>query len=235
MSLRRAWLACLLAAGTPLASAGPAAERYVLKSFPADGQGSRLEETVSADYVFDPSGVTYSSRMVSERRVEEVVIRTDPEARLIEARRRVLDAQGREASSETISVKGEVAQVRRLVKGRTRSSTIPLKPGMEPAADASLLLLLRREALSAGLRKRYFMIDFSGRSVTVTAAGLGIETLDVPAGRFDCARIEVTVDVPILKPRITYWLSATSPHFLVQHHGKRGPFTRTFTTVLVGN
>ena len=76
------------------------------------------------------------------------------------------------------------------------------------------------------------MVDFSGETVTVTVRQAGKDVVVVPAGEFQCFRIEVIVHIPILRPKLTYWVTTDEPHFMVKSIGKRGPFTRTYVTVL---
>jgi len=45
--------------------------------------------------------------------------------------------------------------------------------------------------------------------------------------------MEVVVNIPLLLPKITYWITAAKPHFLVKHEGKRGPFTSAYITSLI--
>jgi hypothetical protein len=100
------------------------------------------------------------------------------------------------------------------------------------AVDASLLYLLRSFPFDTEAQWRIFMVDFSGHSVRITARHTRTEMVIVPAGDFDCYRIEVTVNLPIFQPKILIWLIKSEPHFLVKHSGKRGPFTPTYETTL---
>jgi hypothetical protein len=77
------------------------------------------------------------------------------------------------------------------------------------------------------------MADWSHRTVDVDVRDRGIETIAVPAGTFACHRMEVTVRVLMFRPKITFWITVDAPHVLVQHRGKRGPFTPVFETRLV--
>jgi len=76
------------------------------------------------------------------------------------------------------------------------------------------------------------MVDFSGYAIQVTVRQAAIEKVVVPAGEFECYRIEVVVDIPIFHPKVTYWLSVRKPNFLVKHQGKKGPFTPSYVTSL---
>jgi hypothetical protein len=100
------------------------------------------------------------------------------------------------------------------------------------AVDASLLYLLRSFPFDTEAQWRVFMVDFSGHSIRITARHTGTEMVIVPAGDFDCYRIEVTVNLPIFQPKILIWLTKSEPHFLVKHSGKRGPFTPKYETTL---
>jgi hypothetical protein len=99
--------------------------------------------------------------------------------------------------------------------------------------DASLLVLMRHFPFDRQTTQTVFMADFSGRTVAVLVHDAGVEKVSVPAGNFQCHRMEVVVDTFLIKPRITYWISVAEPHCLVKHSGKRGPFTHAYTTSLV--
>jgi hypothetical protein len=77
------------------------------------------------------------------------------------------------------------------------------------------------------------MVDFSGYSIPVAVRQSGIENIIVPAGKFECYRMQVVVGLPIIKPTLIYWLTTDEPHFLVKNIGKRGPFTSAYVTSLV--
>jgi hypothetical protein len=123
--------------------------------------------------------------------------------------------------------------VERLTEGgiRRKEHRVPL--GKELAVDGSLLALLRFFPFDEGKNWNLFMVDFSGYSVTVTILQEGREKIAVPAGEFECYRLATVVNIPVLKPRITYWLSTRKPNFMVKHQGKRGPFTSSYTTSLI--
>jgi hypothetical protein len=55
----------------------------------------------------------------------------------------------------------------------------------------------------------------------------------VPAGEFECYRIEMVVDLPIFHPKVINWISTQKPNFLVKYQGKKGPFTPSYITSLV--
>lgn len=100
------------------------------------------------------------------------------------------------------------------------------------AVDISLLYQMRSFPFGKYEEWQVFMADFSGHFITVSVRDRGVERITVPAGTFECYRMEVDVGWFFLKTKIIYWLTANSPHFLVKHEGKRGPFTKSYTTML---
>ena len=125
--------------------------------------------------------------------------------------------------------------MRRQKGDKIKVKEFELPSDQELAVDASLLLLLRRFPFeeSADVEQKVFMIDFSQRKVSVVVRRKAIESVSVPAGVFECYRMEVEVRMPIIKPKITFWITTDPPHFMVRHEGRRGPFTRVYETVLM--
>jgi hypothetical protein len=123
--------------------------------------------------------------------------------------------------------------VERSWRGTQKRKEYILPEDKQLAVDSSLLVLLRSFPFNKNEEWKIFMIDFSQYSVKVTVRQSGTEPVTVPAGTFDCYRIEVIVNFFIFRPRITYWLSKERPHFLVKHSGKRGPFTPSYIASLV--
>jgi hypothetical protein len=123
--------------------------------------------------------------------------------------------------------------VERHTEGGIKRKEHRLPLDKELAVDGSLLVLLRFFPFDEGRKWNLFMVDFSGYSITVTILQEGREKIAVPAGEFECYRLATVVNIPVLKPRITYWLSTQKPNFLVKHQGKRGPFTSSYTTSLI--
>jgi hypothetical protein len=91
---------------------------------------------------------------------------------------------------------------------------------------------MRGFPFGSGALREVFMADWSRRTVDVDVREKGVETVEVPAGTFECYRMEVVVKVLVFRPRITFWIATAPPHFLVRHRGRRGPFTPTFVTTL---
>ena len=91
-------------------------------------------------------------------------------------------------------------------------------------ADASILLVLRSFPFARSEEVEYLMASFDPYFITMRFQQKGVETITVPAGTFECYRLEGYVDLIIKKLKMTYWLSREKPHFLVKYEGKRGIF-----------
>ena len=176
----------------------------------------------------------YVSRVVAAGTDEEIHLTASREGRLIAGTRTVADRSGSRLSRETIRVEGGKARLEEVRGTNRNSSRFELPADKEFAVDGSLLLLFRSFPFDTGKAWNVFMVDFSAAEISVTVRQSGRERLVVPAGEFDCYRMEVVVNIPLLRPKITYWITAAAPHFLVKHEGKRGPFTSVYDTVLVG-
>jgi hypothetical protein len=157
----------------------------------------------------------------------------DKEARFISGMRRSLQGPERPVGQERIWRDGNKVVVEKQIEGGIKRREHRVPPDKELAVDGSLLALLRFFPFDEGKKWNLFMVDFSGYSIGVTVFQEGREKISVPAGDFECYRLVTVVNIPVLKPRITYWLWIQKPNFLVKHRGKRGPFTPSYTTSLV--
>ena len=212
----------------------PAAqETYRYTSAPGTRTDDRAKETIFMTYGFTSNRVMLSSQTLGTDFSQTVAITLTPEGTVVSAAfvnatspgGKVIQQSRIRKENGTVDV-----DVTRRQKSNTQSIQIP--EGQKLAVDASLLYLMRQFPFDTKEEWRVFMVDFSGQSVTVSVRNQGTELVTVPAGVFTCYRMEVRIDVAFLKATITYWLTASPPHFLVKHLGKRGPFTKTYTTVL---
>ena len=213
-------------------AAGPKNQRYRYEAIPAGGQADQ-KEFIAIEFEERGRQVEYMSRTVSPEGEEEITIYTDPQGKFISGTRSRVDPLGKQVRQERIWRTDHKAYLEASAGKGGKEKEYDLDPGSVLAVDGSLLVLLRSFPFQEGKEWDIFMIDFSGYSITVTVKMGGIETIVVPAGEFECYRMEVVVHIPILRPKIIYWLSKLNPHFLVKHRGKRGPFTATYLTSLV--
>jgi hypothetical protein len=54
-----------------------------------------------------------------------------------------------------------------------------------------------------------------------------------PSGTFVCYRMEVIVEITVLRPGIVYRVAKDAPYFLVNNVGKRGPLVDTYVKTLI--
>lgn len=210
-----------------------APETYRYTSAPGTRWDERGKESIIMAYGSVNGLVLLSSQTLGRDSLQTVTITLTPQGNVVSA-----------TLESATSLDGEVNQQSRIrnengtvsidvshgQNSNTRSIRVP--DGKKLAVDASLLYLMRQFPFDTGEEWRVFMVDFSGQTVTVSVRNQGTEIVTVPAGAFPCYRMEVRIGVAFLKATITYWLTKSPPHFLVKHIGKKGPFTRTYTTVL---
>ena len=207
-------------------------EKYRYEAVPIGGEAGRKELTeitlIDAD-----RGVEYISKNISPEDIEEITIHTDREGRFISGLRTTSSRQNEKVQQEKIWIADRKAYLERGTGEEKKRKEYELPQDTPFAVDGSLLVLLRSFPFNQGKEWNVFMLDFSGYSIQVTIRQTGMEKVAVPAGEFECYRIEVVVDIPIFHPKVTYWLSVRKPNFLVKHQGKKGPFTPSYVTSLV--
>jgi hypothetical protein len=210
-----------------------AREAYRYTSVPGARWDDQAKETIFMTYDAANDPVRFASRTLGKDSLQTIAITTTPQGAVVSA-----TLENKTFPSGEITQRSSIRKERGKVyvdsiqgqKSSTRSIRVP--EGQEFAVDASLLYLMRQFPFDTGKEWRVFMVDFSGQSVTVSISNKDTELVTVPAGAFLCYRMEVLISVAFLKTTITYWLTQSPPHFLVQHKGKKGPFTKTYTTVL---
>jgi hypothetical protein len=214
------------------AAGGPRIEKYRYEAIPTDHQTSQ-KDFIEMEFIDAEGGTEYHSKIISSSSSEEISIQMDKEARFVSGMRRSLQGPERPVRQERIWRDGDKVVVERQIEGGIKRKEHRLPPDKELAVDGSLLTLLRFFPFDEGKKWNLFMVDFSGYSIGVTVLQEGRENISVPAGVFECYRLVTVVNIPVLKPKITYWLGIQKPNFLVKHRGKRGPFTPSYTTSLV--
>jgi len=213
-------------------AAGPRIEKYYYEAVPFDHQTSQ-KDSIEMEFIEAEGGIGYHSRAIVSGSLEEISIQMDKEARFVSGIRSTRQRPDGPVQQEKIWRGRHRVVVERLTEGGIRRKEHRLPLGKELAVDGSLLALLRSFPFDEGKKWNLFMVDFSGYSVTVTILQEAREKIAVPAGEFECYRLATVVNIPVLKPRITYWLSTQKPNFMVKHQGKRGPFTLSYTTSLI--
>jgi hypothetical protein len=211
---------------------GPKIERYRYEAIPTDHPSSQ-KDLIEMEFLETQGGVEYHSTVLSSDSEEEIAIQMDKEARFVSGIRSTSRSPDKPVQQERIWRDRHKVIVERHIRGGTKRKEHRLPPDKELAVDGSLLALMRFFPFDEGKKWNLFMVDFSGYSITVTVLQKGREKITVPAGEFECYRLLTVVNIPVLKPKIAYWLGTQKPNFLVKHQGKRGPFTPSYTTSLV--
>ncbi|MGD0021391.1 MAG: hypothetical protein ABSC54_03725 [Smithellaceae bacterium] len=226
-------LLCLVsAAGDETCALEASAEKYRYEAIPL-GDEDGQKETIDMEITRNGLNLRYRMKTVSPAGLEEIEIATEPKGRFLSASRRFSPAGKEAMTTEKIWREDGKAYLKRgtETEGSVRSFDLP--PEKSFAVDGSLLVLLRDFPFGGDEAWAIYMVDFSGSNIAVTLRQAGIESVNVPAGIFDCYKMEVTVEIPIFRPHIIYWVTKKEPHFLVKSIGKRGPFTRSYATSLL--
>jgi hypothetical protein len=188
-------------------------------------------EAVDMEVQRDGGGILYATRVTALGSTEEVSIRMTPAGRVLSGVRTRSRAAGQSADQSRLRVEGGKAFL--LWDGMKEALSYNLPEGEAFAVDGSLLILIRSYPFETDEALPVFMVDFSGPSITVTLRKAAGEKIVVPAGEFDCWRMEVAVNIPVIRPKIIYWVTKMEPHFLVKSIGRRGPFTASYETNLL--
>jgi hypothetical protein len=207
-------------------------EKYLYTAFPLINGTRGGQETIEVIITTSFDRIFYTSYASTDKWAERKIIQTYSDGNFISATKEVIDrSENRKKTYAIWSERGKAYSKRGAGINETER-TFDLPSDMALAVDASLLLRLRSFPFEEEKTWKVYMVDFSQIAVTATVNQTASETVRVPAGVFECYRIEVSVDLPIVKPRITFWLARDRPHFLVKHEGMAGPFTPFYETFL---
>jgi hypothetical protein len=219
------------AAGEKICAKSEPAEKYRYEATPIGEDGQK--ESIDLEITRNGLILRYGMKTVSPAGLEEIEIEMDPAGRIVSASRRFSSDQKGTTASEKIWREREKAYLKKGMEPEAAVRSFDLPPEKSFAVDGSLLILLRSFPFGSDGAWPIYMVDFSGLSVTATLRQTGFETVTVPAGTFDCYKMELKVEIPIFRPRIIYWVTQKKPHFLVKSIGRRGPFTSSYETSLL--
>jgi hypothetical protein len=113
-----------------------------------------------------------------------------------------------------------------LATGEVEVDTVPLTP--ESVTGELLPAALRLLPGRSGRRLRLNLVTRGGRVIGLEARVVGRERLDVPAGAFDCFKVEldptgfVGLLADLVLPRLYMWHTLAAPHFWVKYQGPEG-------------
>jgi hypothetical protein len=208
-------------------------EKYTYEAHPVHGDKDSQKEIIEMEFAHSDGGMKHLSRVMRPDGEEIVRIEMKEDGTLISALRETSGSAGQRVSTARIWTDDRKVYAEMNSRGNVSMETYDVPQDRRLAVDASLLVLLRSFPYGENKEWRIFMVDFSQRSVSVLVRQSSVERVLVPAGGFECNRMEVIVDLFLFHPTITYWISKETPHFLVKHQGKRGPFTPSYVTSLL--
>jgi hypothetical protein len=208
-------------------------EKYTYETYPVHGDKDSQKEIVEMEFIHSENGLTHLSRVRRSDGEEITRIEMKADGTFISALRETSSSAGQRVSTARIWTDGGKVYAEVNSRGNVTVQTYNVPKDRRLAVDASLLVLLRSFPYDENKDWHVFMIDFSQHSVSVLVRQSSVEKVFVPAGGFECYRMEVIVDLFLFHPTITYWISREMPHFLVKHQGKRGPFTPSYLTSLL--
>lgn len=206
-------------------------EQYHYESTPVKKKNAAIE-TIDVRIIRNKNLLTYTSTRNTAEGIRTTELFLEPDGTFLTGFRKNTAPGGLTKNQSTIKKSHEAIMVHRMIKDTAKVKKHAIPKDKQIAVDASLLVLMRSFPFSTDTVWHIFMVDFSGHTISVTVKNAGTEDISVPAGTFACYRMDVTVNLWFFRPKITYWLSIEKPHFLVKHHGRQGPFTSRYTTVL---
>ncbi len=212
------------------------APRYSQLGYEAIPLGRPADEREEIEVTLTPSdqGLEYRSKTRSKEEMEEVRIQMDSEGKFIRGTRHLFKGTGEPIQEEKIWREKNQAHWQKTAGEQSRIKEYSLSLITALAVDGSLLVLLQSFPFYSGQEWNVFLIDFpTGFSITASVRQAGRERIAVPAGKFDCYRMETVVNLPILRPKIIHWLWVEKPHLMIRHEGKNGPLTPYYETSLI--
>ena len=184
------------------AAGGPRAEKYSYEAVPVN-LPTGPKDLMEMEFTGTEEGIEYQSKVISRDSKEEISIQMDKKARFVTGTRSSFQSPDKPVGRERIWRDRNAVVVERITQGGVERKEHRLRPDRELAVDGSLLALLRFFPFDEEKRWNLFMVDFSGYSISVTVLQEGREKITVPAGEFECYRLVLVVNIPVLKPKIT--------------------------------
>ena len=207
-------------------------EIYEYEAFPVGRRGG-AGELIEMRFEHSDGKISHASDIKHNDSREVISISAGEDGHFFSGTREVFDDSGRRRRKDSISRGNGGVYIRHDFNAGSRTVERSIRADRVLAVDVSLLILLRSFNFDEPEKLDVFMVDFSGRSVFASVSLEDVEDVEVPAGKFRCYRMEVAVGLPVIRPRVTFWISVEKPHFMVKHSGRRGPFTPVYETLLL--
>ena len=143
------------------------------------------------------------------------------------SRREIRDDSGRLLRGEDREFDYGAGTGRIAITDGATGRTVVQQIAVETTSIAAEMLATQLRLLpdTEGRRMRFSLITRDGKVVAMEARILGQEMVTVPAGRFECYKIEVDpagfrgVLADLFLPRIFMWHTVAAPHFWVKYQG----------------
>jgi len=207
-------------------------EKYTYEAVPGRGDSTK-KEIIEMELFHSAEQTLIAQTIILPDGREVIRIATLSDGTFLSANKYFLDRQGKTNRTMRIERNQGVVSVEVHSERKKELKNIEVPGDKTLAVDASLLILMRYFPFDQKDKWEVFMVDFLQHSVFVEVRQAEVEKIVVPLGEFECYRMDVVVKAFVFRPKITFWISKTPPHFLVKHRGKRGPFTPTYTTSLI--
>jgi DNA-binding protein YbaB len=157
-------------------------------------------------------------------RIDATFSKTD---RRLASRREIQDESGQLLRAEERQFDYGAGTGRIAVTDGATGRTAVRQVSVEPTSIAAEMLATQLRLLpdTKGRRMRFPLITRDGKILTVEASILGQEMVTVPAGRFECYKIEIDpagfqgLLADLFLPRIFMWHTVAAPHFWVRYQG----------------
>lgn len=221
------------AAPAAAASADTRVERYVYVARPDNGD-SALVETHHVEIERGDDGATTYRFDITRAGVRETGwTRAGADGNFLAASRRVRQDGRGVVESDSFWVDGSHVVMQKTVGGKTETNREKIQKNKPLAVDATLTTWMRGFPFGQKDKIDVVLGDWLARTVDIDVRDLGVEPVKVPAGTFDCHKMEVTIRVLVFRPKVTFWVTKDAPHFLVRHAGKRSRNSPVYVTQLI--
>lgn len=219
-------------ATAPAATARPGVESYVYVARPDNGD-STLVETHRVEIEPGDGGTTYRFDITRTGVRETGWARSGRDGNFQAAARRVYHDGRGVVESDSFWVEGEHVVMQKTLDGKTQTTREKIQKKKPLAVDVTLTTWMRGFPFGQKDAVDVVLGDWLARTIDIDVRDLGVEPVKVPAGTFDCHKMEVTIRVLIFRPKVTFWVTKDAPHFLVRHAGKRGRNSPVYVTQLM--
>jgi hypothetical protein len=206
-------------------------EKYSYEVFPENSRDTRKKRILEIEYRHFKNNLLYISKMTSVSSYETVKVKMSHTGQFIWGIKNIYKPPD-DYRKEDIWIQRDKIYIKKETIKKRKIKEFSIRKDKPYAVDASLLVMMRKFPFEKDITWKVFIVDFSQHSLVVSVRNTGIETITVPAGKFECYRMEVKMNLFIFHPKIILWITKDEPHHMVRYMGKKGPFTSKYITSL---